>query len=124
MEQSQGGAFKMGGNMKRLVLIAAIAVSGCQANTAAVTATPVPTDIYVGYSCARLKGERAQTAQTIESLTSNRNSALAAASVEEIVVGVPLTPFVGGDANTKIGELNAKLALLDAVMAQRKCAGA
>ena len=115
----------MGGNMKRLVLAAAIAASGCKSNnTAAVTATPVPTDIYVGYSCPRLNSERAQTAQTIESLSSNRNAALAAASVEEIVVGVPLTPFVGGDANTKIGELNARLALLDAVMAQRKCTGA
>jgi hypothetical protein len=112
----------MGGKMKRLVVVAAIAFSGCQANNVAVTATPVPTDIYVGYSCARLKTERAEAAQTIGSLSSNRNAALAAASVEEIVVGVPLTPFVAGDANSRIGELNARIALLDAVMAQRKCA--
>ena len=108
--------------MKRLFVVAAIALSGCQSNTSAVTATPVPTDIYVGYSCARLKAERAQNTQTIASQSSNRNAALAAASVEEIVVGIPLTPFVAGDSNTKIGELNARVALLDAVMAQRKCA--
>ena len=107
--------------MRRFVVIAAIALSGCQSNTAAVTATPVPTDIYVGYSCARLKAERAQNAQTIATLSQDRNTALAAATVEEIVVGIPLTPFVGGDANAKIGELNARAALLDAVMAQRKC---
>lgn len=109
--------------MKRLVVAAAIALCGCQSNTNAVTATPVPTDIYVGYSCARMQAERAQSTQAIAKLSSDRNGALAAASVEEIVIGIPLTPFVGGDANVKIGELNARVALLDAVMAQRKCVG-
>jgi len=109
--------------MNRLFVVSAFVLCGCQSNTTMpVTATPVPTDIYVGYSCARLKSERAQDTQTIATLSQGRNTALAAASVEEIVVGVPLTPFVGGDANAKIGELNARVALLDAVMAQRKCA--
>ena len=107
--------------MKRLAIVMAAALCGCQSNTDAVTATPVPTNIYVGYSCARLTAERAQNTQSIAKLSQERNTALAAATVEEVVVGVPLTPFVGGDANVKIGELNARVALLDAVMAQRKC---
>jgi hypothetical protein len=107
--------------MNRIVLLGAVALCGCQPTNMAVTATPIPTDIYVGYSCARLKAERAADAEKIASLTQNRTGALVAASVEEIVVGVPLTPFVAGDANAKIGELNARDALLDAVMAQRKC---
>jgi hypothetical protein len=107
--------------MNRLILCVAIAMCGCQSNGAPPTATPVPTDIYVGYSCARLKAERAADAELIGGLTRDRNTALVAAGVEEVVVGLPLTPFVGGDANAKIGELNARVALLDAVMSQRRC---
>ena len=99
----------------------ALALAAGQLALAAPAAGKPPKDIYVGHSCAKLAGDHAQIAQAIAALMQDRNSGKAAASIAEMVIGLPLTPFVGGDDEAKIGELNARLALLDAVMEQRKC---
>ena len=99
----------------------ALALTTALSSAAALAAGKPPKGIYVGHSCAKLAGEHAQIAQAIAVLTQDRNSGKVAAGFAEMLIGVPLTPFVGGDDDAKIGELNARLALLDAVMEQRNC---
>lgn len=107
--------------MKKIILLAALAVSACAQQPERIAAIEVSGDPYRGYSCKQLNAEHLKISQELEAASADQKKAANSDAVGVFLLGLPVSSMSGNDKEAQIAVAKGRLNELDKKKLERNC---
>jgi len=106
--------------MKRVIVLAILAASGCATPPEKIAAVQMSSAEYSGKDCAVLKADQARSAMTLKNTSAEQQRIATNDAVGVLLLGVPMGS-IGGDMETAVAVEKGRLAAIEAEMARKGC---
>ena len=106
--------------MKRVIVLAILAASGCATPPEKIAAVQMSSAEYSGKDCAALKADQARSTMTLKNTSKEQQRIATNDAVGVLLLGVPMGS-IGGDMETAVAVEKGRLAAIEAEMARKGC---
>lgn len=107
--------------MKKLMIIAAIALAGCAKKPADIPASYVSPMKYDTWSCQQLAQESARVDDAYTKAATQQEEARSADTMGVILLGLPVSSLSGGNVAPQIASLKGEQEVLAKAMIRKNC---